>query len=124
MRLTPMVLLPPREWLFNRCDARFEAMLASGGKDEVAALLNRGLNPDLPVMRAIGVREIAAMLADPADSARSIAKAKIATRQYAKRQFTWFRNQPPADWFRINAQLDNDKIDDLAIKLQHMALTD
>jgi len=124
VRLTPMVLLPPREWLFNRCDARFEAMLASGGKDEVAALLNRGLNPDLPVMRAIGVREIAAMLADPADSARSIANAKIATRQYAKRQFTWFRNQPPADWFRINAQLDNDKIDDLAIKLQHMALTD
>ena len=124
VRLTPVVLLPPREWLFQRCDARFEAMLAAGGKDEVAALVNRGLNPDLPVMRAIGVREIAAMLANPEQAERCIEEAKIATRQYAKRQFTWFRNQPPADWLRIEAQLDNDYIDDLAIKLQHMALTD
>lgn len=124
VRLVPMILLPPRDWLFAHCDARFETMLASGGKEEVAALMARGLDPDLPVMRAIGVREIAAMLADPADAPRCIAEAKIATRQYAKRQFTWFRNQPPADWPRIEAQLDNDIIDDLATKLQHMTLTD
>lgn len=124
VRLSPLVLLPPRDWLFQRCDARFEAMLASGGKDEVAALLGRGLDPNLPVMRAIGVREIAAMLANPEHAERSIEDAKIATRQYAKRQYTWFRNQAPADWLRIDTQLDNDNIDDLAIKLQHMALTD
>lgn len=124
VRLTPLVLLPPRDWLFERCDARFDAMLASGGKDEVAALLDRGLDPDLPVMRAIGVREIAAMLANPEHAERSIEDAKMATRRYAKRQYTWFRNQAPADWLRIPAQLDNDNIDDLAIKLQHMALTD
>lgn len=124
VRLVPIVLLPPREWLFARCDARFDAMLAGGGKEEVAALIARGLDPDLPVMRAIGVREIAAMLARPSDAERCIAEAKIATRQYAKRQFTWFRNQPPAGWVRIETQLDNDMIDDLAIKLQHMALTD
>lgn len=124
VRLVPIVLLPPREWLFARCDARFDAMLAGGGKEEVAALIARGLDPDLPVMRAIGVREIAAMLARPSDAERCIAEAKIATRQYAKRQFTWFRNQPPADWDRIEAQLDNDMIDNLAIKLQHMTLTD
>ncbi len=99
-------------------------MLAGSGKEEVAALIARGLDPDLPVMRAIGVREIAAMLARPSDAERCIAEAKIATRQYAKRQFTWFRNQPPAGWVRIETQLDNDMIDDLAIKLQHMALTD
>jgi len=124
VRLSPLVLLPPRDWLFQRCDARFEAMLASGGKDEVAALLGRGLDPNLPVMRAIGVREIAAMLANPEHAGRSIEDAKIATRQYAKRQYTWFRNQAPADWLRIDTQLDNDNIDDLAIKLQHMALTE
>ena len=124
VRLVPIVLLPPREWLFARCDARFDAMLAGSGKEEVAALIARGLDPDLPVMRAIGVREIAAMLARPSDAERCIAEAKIATRQYAKRQFTWFRNQPPAGWVRIETQLDNDMIDDLAIKLQHMALTD
>lgn len=124
VRLVPMVLLPPREWLFARCDARFETMLATGGKEEVTALLARGLDPDLPVMRAIGVREIAAMLANPSDTERCMAEARIATRQYAKRQFTWFRNQPPSGWQRIEAQLDNDIINDLAIKLQHMTLTD
>ena len=124
VRLAPMILLPPREWLFARCDARFDAMLAGGAKEEVAALIARGLDPALPVMRAIGVREIAAMLASPSDAARCIAEAKIATRQYAKRQFTWFRNQPPADWPRIEAQLDDDIVANIATKLQQMALTD
>lgn len=124
VRLVPMILLPPREWLFARCDARFDAMLAGGAKEEVAALLGRGLDPALPVMRAIGVREIAAMIANPSDTAHCIEGAKIATRQYAKRQFTWFRNQLPPDWARIETQLDNDIVSNLAIKLQHMTLTD
>ena len=124
VRLVPMILLPPREWLFARCDARFDAMLAAGGREEVTALIARGLDPALPVMRAIGVREIAAMLARPSDAERCIAEAKLATRQYAKRQFTWFRNQPPTDWLRIATQLDDDIISSLVIKLQHMTLTD
>ena len=124
VRLVPMVLLPPREWLLSRCDSRFDAMLAEGGKDEVAALIARGLDPTLPVMRAIGVREIAGMLADPASVPSLSEQAKVATRQYAKRQYTWFRNQPPGDWLRIDAQLDNDIINTLATKLQHMTLTD
>ncbi len=124
VRLVPMVLLPPREWLLARCDARFDAMLTEGGKDEVAALIVRNLDPTLPVMRAIGVREIAGMLADPASVPSLTEQAKIATRQYAKRQYTWFRNQPPSHWLRIEAQLDNDIINYLATKLQHMALTD
>lgn len=122
VRLVPMILLPPREWLFARCDARFDAMLESGGKEEVAALLARDLDPSLPVMRAIGVREIAALIANPRDRT-PVEQAKIATRQYAKRQYTWFRNQPPPDWPRIDAQLDNDYINDLAIKLRNMLLT-
>lgn len=124
VRLVPMILLPPRDWLLARCDARFDMMLEAGGRQEVAVLVARELDPVLPVMRAIGVREIAAMLADPANAARLTGQAKIATRQYAKRQYTWFRNQPPGDWPRIEAQLDNDSIDNLVIKLQHMALTD
>jgi tRNA dimethylallyltransferase len=124
VRLVPIILLPPREWLLSRCDSRFDAMLTEGGKDEVAALVARNLDPTLPVMRAIGVREMAGMLADPTQTPSLTEQAKIATRQYAKRQYTWFRNQPPGDWPRIEAQLDNDIINDLAIKLQHMALTD
>lgn len=122
--LVPIILLPPREWLFARCDARFEAMLANGGREEVMALLARGLDPALPVMRAIGVREIAAAMADPGRAPDHVEEAKIATRQYAKRQYTWFRNQPPPGWPRIDTQLDNDKLTDLAIKLREMTLTD
>lgn len=122
VRLVPVILLPPRDWLFARCDERFDAMLGQGAIEEVAALLARDLDPSLPVMRAIGVREIAALIADPADPT-PVEQAKIATRQYAKRQYTWFRNQPPADWPRLQAQLDNDHIRDLAIKLRNILLT-
>ncbi len=121
--LIPIILLPPREWLFERCDARFAHMLKSGGMDEVKALLARNLDPDLPVMRAIGVREIAAMIADPQTAEVSEVAAQRATRNYAKRQYTWFRNQPPAHWQRYEKQLNADSINDLAIKLRNMTLT-
>jgi tRNA dimethylallyltransferase len=121
--LCPMILLPPREWLRQRCDARFDTMLKTGGIAEVESLLARNLDPALPVMRAIGVREIAARIADPSGAEKYGAEAKIATRQYAKRQYTWFRNQLPADWTRYDQQLNNDSINELAIILRYMALT-
>jgi tRNA dimethylallyltransferase len=121
--LTPMILLPPRDWLFARCDTRFAAMLERGGIEEVRALLARGLDPALPVMRAIGVREVCAILDDPANAEQQISLAKIATRQYAKRQFTWFRNQFPADWPRVEYEINIEIINQLAIKLRDMTLT-
>lgn len=100
--LMPMILLPPRDWLFDRCDRRLAAMFDEGAIDEVRALLARGDIPDnAPVMRAIGVREIAAMIAGIRSRDEAMEAARTATRQYAKRQYTWFRNQPPADWQRI-----------------------
>ena len=98
--LRPLVLLPPREWLYARCDARFTAMMSDEGMAEVQALLARGLAPSLPVMRAIGVREIAAYLAGELSHADALAAGRQATRNYAKRQYTWFRHQPPPDWPR------------------------
>ena len=56
--LCPLLLLPPRKWLYARCDERFAHMIDQGAVSEVEALLARKLNPNLPVMRAIGVREI------------------------------------------------------------------
>lgn len=109
--LHPLVLLPDRKWLYDRCDRRFEAMLKAGAVEEVEALLARGLDPDLPVMRAIGVPEIAAFLGGEIDKATMIASATQATRNYAKRQFTWFRRQPPADWPRIGAEVESKNID-------------
>lgn len=108
--LYPLVLLPPRDWLYERCNRRFAAMLECGAITEVAALLKRKLDPVLPVMRAIGVPEITALLEGRADFADTLACGAQATRNYAKRQFTWFRNQSPADWPRaadIDCQLND-----------------
>jgi tRNA dimethylallyltransferase len=109
--LHPLLLLPDRTWLYDRCDRRFTAMLQQGAVEEVEALLARGLDPDLPVMRAIGVPEIAAFLAGEIDEATMIAAGQQATRNYAKRQFTWFRRQPPAEWPRIDAEVESENID-------------
>ncbi|HET7709389.1 MAG TPA: tRNA (adenosine(37)-N6)-dimethylallyltransferase MiaA [Sphingomicrobium sp.] len=100
IELRPLVLLPPRDWLYARCDARFRAMMDGGAVDEVRVLLDRKLDPSLPVMRAIGVREIAAFLAGDLTQEEAIAAGQQATRRYAKRQYTWFANQPPAEWPR------------------------
>ena len=100
--LHPLILLPEREWLYARCDLRFEQMLESGAMQEVEALLARQLDPELPVMRAIGVREIAACLKGEIGRDQMIASGQQATRNYAKRQYTWFRRQPPAEWQRVN----------------------
>ncbi len=106
--LRPLLLLPPRDWLAARCDRRFETMVAAGAIEEVTALLARGLDPALPVMRAIGVPELAAHLAGETSLDDAIAAAQRATRQYMKRQYTWFRRQPPADWPRFSDPLDSD----------------
>jgi tRNA dimethylallyltransferase len=98
--LVATVLLPPREWLYARCDARFATMLDTGA-DEVRRLLARAdVPPDAPVRRAIGVQEIAAWLAGHLTREEAQAAGAQSTRNYAKRQYTWFRNQPPASWLR------------------------
>lgn len=109
--LHPLILLPDRAWLYARCDQRFEAMLQTGAVAEVEALLARDLDPDLPVMRAIGVPEIAAFLADDLSRSDMIAAGQQATRNYAKRQFTWFRRQPPENWPRIAPETEFEYID-------------
>jgi len=111
------VLLPPRDWLYDRCDTRFEAMLASGAVEEVEALLARNLDPTLPVMRAIGVPEVAGWLCGNLSRDDMITQASMATRHYAKRQFTWFRNQSPHSWTQVQRQLDDSLIDEIVIKL-------
>jgi tRNA dimethylallyltransferase len=123
VRLAPLLLLPPREWLVARCDARFEAMLEQGAVKEVEALTARNLPPELPVMRAIGVSEIAQWLAGDIDREEMIEQAQIATRQYAKRQYTWFSRQPPTHWPRHEEIMNNKNSDEMVIKLQNMILT-
>ena len=104
--LSPVILLPEREWLYARCDARFLAMLEQGAVAEVEALLARELDPNLPVMRAIGVREIAGWLRGECSREEMIETGQRSTRNYAKRQYTWLRHQPPQDWPRVETAAD------------------
>src|SRR3546814_19459916 len=72
-------------------------MFDGGAIDEAEALLARNLDPDLPAMRAIGVPQIAAHLRGETTRDEALEQAQAATRQYAKRQYTWFRHQPPGE---------------------------
>ena len=94
---TCIVLKPQREALYRRIEERFDAMVAAGAVDEVAALLPSHLDPNLPAMKALGVPEFARYLRGECQLAEAVEKAKQATRNFAKRQFSWFRNQIAAD---------------------------
>jgi len=84
---------PDREALRAACDSRFDAMMEGGALEEVTALAERGLDPGLPAMRALGVPPLIAYLAGDMTLDEAVERAKAGTRQYAKRQATWFRNQ-------------------------------
>lgn len=107
--LYPAILLPDRQWLYARCEQRFAAMLQEGAIAEVEALLARNLSPELPVMRAIGVPEVAGFLAGTWDLAEAERRGAQATRNYVKRQQTWLRHQPPVAWPRIGSERFNVK---------------
>ncbi|MFB9947231.1 tRNA (adenosine(37)-N6)-dimethylallyltransferase MiaA [Rhizobium puerariae] len=100
-RAKKLVVLPDRKVLHERIDRRFEKMLQGGAVDEVKALLALHPAADLPVMKAIGVREIAEMLEGRMRREDVIERGSALTRQYAKRQMTWFRNQMDASWERV-----------------------
>lgn len=93
------VIVPDREALYAACDRRVFTMIDNGALDEVRALATRRLSPALPAMKAVGVREFSAYLAGDLSKAGAITAVQQATRNYAKRQLTWFRNQTH-DWRR------------------------
>jgi tRNA dimethylallyltransferase len=117
--LRPLILLPPRDWLYGRCDRRFEKMFSGQGIAEVRSLLERRVPPLAPAMRAIGVREIAAFLAGQLDREAALAAGKAATRRYAKRQYTWFSRQPPPEWPRFTEPPEPGNIADALARLIH-----
>ena len=95
-----LVIAPEREPLYAAIDARFDRMIEAGALDEVRALLALGLDDGLPAMRAHGVRELRAYLAGRSRLEDAVAKAKIESRRYAKRQMTWLRRYMGGwEWF-------------------------
>ena len=97
---TGLVIEPEREALYANCDRRVAQMVEAGALDEVRALVARGLDPALPAMKAVVVREFATHLVGETTLAAAVEATRQATRNYAKRQLTWFRNQTPG-WTRV-----------------------
>ncbi|MEH2562488.1 tRNA (adenosine(37)-N6)-dimethylallyltransferase MiaA [Bradyrhizobium sp. AZCC 2289] len=97
-------LAPEREELYARIDARFDAMLAAGAREEVAALAARKLDPLLPAMKAHGVPVLIRHLKGEITREVAAEIGRADTRHYAKRQFTWFRHQlPEFEWVKPEA---------------------
>ena len=123
VRLAALVMLPPRPWLDARIAARADQIVTDGAA-EVAALLARAdVPPDAPARRAIGVPELARYVGDEIDRQVATAALTLATRQYAKRQYTWFGNQPPATWQRTTATDAHAQIEELETLLANIYLT-
>ena len=101
--LRRIVIAPDRTTLRARIGDRFEAMIDRGAVDEAVRLVGRGLDPGQPVMKAIGVNELAAFAAGRLSRAEAVSRAVTASRRYAKRQETWFRHRF-ADWERWSAE--------------------
>ncbi len=91
-RATKLVLLPERAELHRRADARFDAMMATGALGEVEGLMAEGLDPGLPVMRALGVRPLMQLVRGEVRRAAAVEQGKAETRQYIKRQETWLNS--------------------------------
>lgn len=100
-RTERFLLLPDRTLLASRIEQRLLRMVEQGALEEVRALMDLCLNPVLPAMKAIGVPEFAAHLRGETDLETALMLAGNSTRQYAKRQYTWFRNQCGPEWHRL-----------------------
>jgi tRNA dimethylallyltransferase len=96
-RFATILLMPPRGELYAACDARFSAMIARGALEEAEALVARRLDPTLPAMKALGVPQLLRHLQGELSLAEATRLGQQATRNYAKRQVTWFRHQLTAD---------------------------
>jgi tRNA dimethylallyltransferase len=95
------LLLPDRDSLASRIGMRLRRMVEQGALEEVRALVELGLDPALPAMKAIGVPEFATHLRGETGLETALILAGNSTRQYAKRQYTWFRNQCGPEWHRL-----------------------
>lgn len=121
-RWLTLFLDPPRNILYQQCDRRFELMVEQGAVEEVRALLAMALDPALPAMKALGVPELAALLHGRMTKEQAISAAQRATRNYAKRQLTWFRNQLEKPE-TVSAQLSERIFDEIFAKVRHFLLT-
>ncbi len=92
-------LYRPRNALYERIEIRVDEMVAEGLLEEVRSLLSRGYSPDVPALASVGYREMIAHIQGQVDLPKAITRIKQNTRQYAKRQMTWFGKDQEILWF-------------------------
>ena len=117
-----IILDPARPRLYAQCDTRLRAMVAAGALDEVRAFETLRLASDLPIGKALGRRELAAHLAGEMDLEAAITLAQQTTRNYAKRQGTWFRHQMMAS-LTISEQFSESLMTTIFLKIRQHLLT-
>ncbi len=122
MPFLKIVLEPDRAWLYDRIDRRFAKMVEQGAVQEVAKLLSLGLEPTLPIMKALGVPELGSHLRGDMGLEEAIALAGTRSRQYAKRQSTWFKQQMIA-WNHLFEQDLESQIDKIFSFIDDFGLT-
>jgi len=122
-----ILLLPPRASLYAAIDARFAAMASAGALEEVRAIMARHLSPDLPALKAVGLRELARHLHGEIPLGVAISEAQQASRRYAKRQMTWLRTQmPPSEELpthTVSAQYSESLMPEIFSFIRHFLLT-
>jgi tRNA dimethylallyltransferase len=99
-RILKIGLNPPRDALYQRINQRAQAMFDSGLIDEVRSILARGYSEDAPPFRSHGYRQAVDYLSGRLDWNEAVYHAQTRTRQYAKRQMTWFRSETGVRWLR------------------------
>ena len=120
--VTTVKLLPDRDLLYQRINDRFDMMIEAGTFDEVKRLIGRNLDPGLPIMKALGVRQISAYLRGDMGKADAIHQAKQDSRHYAKRQMTWLRNNFNAE-FELNKKYSESFFEEIFANLRNNELT-
>ena len=106
-----------RSLLYARINQRVDAMLAAGLEQETRQLLQAGLSPTALSMRSIGYRQMAQYLAGELEYEEMAAKIKQATRNFAKRQFTWYKKMPYIHWFDVEKLSDQEQIVEIMCQL-------
>lgn len=121
-RFATIAIVPPRDQLYAAIDRRFSRMVEMGVVDEVLALLGCEIAPDLPVMKALGVPQLAAFIRGDLRLEDAIAEGQKLSRNYAKRQLTWVRNQIHADHV-LSAQYSESYRDEIFSFVHQFLLT-
>lgn len=122
VRFATLAITPPRDQLYAAIDARFLRMVDAGALDEVRALAAQGLDPGLPLMKALGVPQLLAYEAGDLTLEAAIQQAQKRSRNYAKRQLTWLRNQIESD-YRLDAQYSKRFCDEIFSFVHEFLLT-